>query len=119
MRLIGQERAGRQSRRSNCRLGAEADSEIPELGLDSGRLSIDCDVNPLRVADVAYRAARRYKQHRGAPSTVVKRKRTQISFDRAVERSNGREPERPLAEARAPVDEGANGDEGEEEEDDD
>lgn len=82
--------------RSKCRLGAEADSEIPELGLDSGRLSVDCDLNPNRVADVAYRAAKSYAQYRrdkqryqSQPTRLVKRRRTQINIQRDYERSRG------------------------------
>lgn len=82
------------NRKSNCRVGAEADSEIPELGLDSGRLNIDCDVNPLRVAGAAFRAAKHYNSYRqanrphGSSPMAVKRKRTRLTLDREYERSN-------------------------------
>lgn len=75
--------------RSNCQLGAEADSEIPELGLDSGRLNVDCQLNPMRVANAAYDAVKQYGKYRHRPqsSRVVKRKRTRINIDRDYVRS--------------------------------
>lgn len=84
-------------KRGNCQLGAEADSEIPELGLDGGRLSVDCEVNPFQVAGAAYQAAREYgkyrrarKHHQPEPSGIVKSRRTQITVDRDYVKSKGR-----------------------------
>lgn len=91
--------------RSRCRLDSEADSEIPELGLDSARLNIDCDINPARVIGAAakaaqslgkYREQRRHRKRVEAPTrsgSVVKRKRTRINIDREYERSRDVEPE--------------------------
>lgn len=80
------------SRKSGCRLGADADSEIPELGLDSAHLNIDCDVNPIRAVGAAFRAAQDYNHHRqahrGSPTTT-KRKRTRLTLEREYDRSNG------------------------------
>jgi alkylation response protein AidB-like acyl-CoA dehydrogenase len=76
-----------------CKLGAEADSEIPELGLDSGRLNVDCDLNPVRMAGAAYEVAKEYGRHRQArryqpqSTRLVKRKRTRIHIDRDYERA--------------------------------
>lgn len=78
-------------RRNKCNLRTEADSEIPYLGLDSGRLNIDCDINPVRIANAAAKVARTYgkyrqerKRKRNQPnksSSTVKHKRTRISLD--------------------------------------
>lgn len=78
-------------KRSNCKLKTEADSEIPELGLDSGRFNIDCELNPARVVGAAARAARNYGKYRrdrkrNRPS-ASKRKRTRISIDSQYESS--------------------------------
>ena len=75
--------------RSNCQLGAEADSEIPELGLDSGRLNVDCQLNPMRVAGAAFNVAKQYGKYRHRPesSQMVRRKRTRINIDRDYVRS--------------------------------
>lgn len=68
-------------------MGAEADSEIPELGLDSGRINVDCDVSPIKMA---LRAAKRYNQYRQAPANV-RRKHTKISYERTNEVDNDSE----------------------------
>lgn len=80
----------------------EADSEIPYLGLDSGRLNIDCDINPVRLANAAAKVARTYgkyrqerkgkrrQSHRRRPiksSSTIKRKRTRISLDTDYEKA--------------------------------
>lgn len=84
-------------KRSKCRVNTEADSEIPELGLDSARVNLYCDINPTRVADAAVRMARTYgkyrrnrHQYRQGPaksSASTKRKRTRISIERDYEKS--------------------------------
>lgn len=79
-----------------CRLDAEADSEIPELGLDSGRVNVDCNLNPMRLAGAAINAARDYNQYRRdraryqpESSKAVKRERTQINIVRDYEKARG------------------------------
>lgn len=86
-------------KKSRCKLKTEADSEIPELGLDSGQLNIDCEVNPVRVADAAARVARTYGKYRRdrqrkraqplRSGSNMKRKRTRINIDTQYERSRG------------------------------
>lgn len=88
-------------KRSNCKLNTEADSEIPELGLDSGRLNIDCDINPVRVANAAFSLASQYRHnHPHQPYRADSRKRTRINIDSEYERV--RDNQDPLP---APVDE--------------
>ena len=84
-------------KRNRCKLKTEADSEIPELGLDSGSLNIDCDINPTRVADAAMRVAQSYNQYRrqrqrkrAQPPQLgseIKRKRTRIHIVRDWEKA--------------------------------
>lgn len=81
------------SKRNKCRLKTKADSEIPELGLDSGHLDINCAVNPARMVGAAARAAHKYGEYRrekkrNRPS-ASKRKRTRIRIDHEYEKSKG------------------------------
>lgn len=76
-------------------VNTQADSEIPELGLDSARINLDCDINPARVADAALRIARKYGDYRKKrrpikSSSNVKRKRTRIDISRDYERSTSK-----------------------------
>lgn len=82
-------------RRSRCNLASNVDSEIPELGLDSARLNVDCEINPARIADAAVRAANTYRKYRRErrrkaqperASSRMKRKRTRISIDSDYEK---------------------------------
>lgn len=85
-------------KRNKCNLQTEADSEIPYLGLDSGRLNIDCDINPVRLANAAAKVARSYGKYRQErkkkrnqsprqSSSTMKRKRTRISLDTDYEKT--------------------------------
>lgn len=70
-------------KRSKCNLNSDIDSEIPELGLDSAHLNIDCDINPRRVAGAAFKAARtindyRRSKHRSVPA---RHKETNININ--------------------------------------
>lgn len=88
-----------KNRQNRCRFNTEADSEIPELGLDSGRLNIDCAIDPARVADAAVRMAKNYGKYRRNRKKVQpessnrKRKRTRIHIDSEVVKSKDIEDE--------------------------
>lgn len=84
---------GSKRRKNRCRIGTQAESEIPALGLDSGRLEVDCRLDPARVADAAIRVAQKYRKRNrkgSQPAASIKKKRTRISIDREYERSKGR-----------------------------
>lgn len=89
-------------------MDTEADSEIPALGLDSGRVNVDCEVNPVRIAKAAAGAARTYGNYRRdrrrrkqmeqhnlpqKSGSNVKRKRTRINIDSEYERQSDGQPE--------------------------
>lgn len=81
-------------RRNKCNVDTEASSEIPELGLDTGRVNIDCDINPVRVAQAAARIAHKYREqrarrpHHKQSGSTIKRKRTRINIDYVKSREN-------------------------------
>lgn len=71
------------SKPSKCNLDSDVDSEIPELGLDTARLNVDCDINPQRVAGAAFKAARTindYRRSKYRPATT-RHKETNINID--------------------------------------
>lgn len=94
--------ASNRRQRNKCRINTEVGSEIPELGLDTGRVKLDCDLNPARMANAAARVARNYSQMRRqrqrakgrdqpyrSSDSRVKRKRTRINIDTEYEKTRG------------------------------
>lgn len=93
------------SKPSKCRFISNAHSEIPELGLDSGRLKIDCNLNPIRIANAAMKVAKQYKKQRNnrhkknrrgkaskqSVRSNSKRKTTTIAINKNVETKNHRQ----------------------------
>lgn len=80
------------NQRSKCKINTDANSEIPELGLDAARLKLDCHLNPAQLADAAVRVAKHYNnfrnQRRGSKKSgsTIKRKRTKIHIDREYDK---------------------------------
>ena len=90
------------SGKSKCMIDSSADSEIPELGLDSANLDVNCQLNPSRIANAAVKVASRLRNRSQRPrQQSSSHKKTRLSIEKEYENSNnddgGEDSESPSA----------------------